>query len=173
MACDGLKHIKRASGCVDSMGGLLPHVFVFMKEDLASEPVATGPVYAALTFKEGKGVYRIDCKEDVNNLKGNGQGSNKGFIQEGSFTVEGHSEDMTKLTRTLQNGNIGIIYPDGDKYLIQYDPNVPITFDQGGVVSDSGTTQTDMKTTVFTPQLKRQLYDKMWVTGPLTEAPAV
>ena len=174
MACDGLKHIKRASStCVEEMGGLGSYVLAFLKEDLASEPVATDDTYAALTFKAGKGAYRLDCKSDVNKITSEGQGGKKGFKQTGAFTIDKLNHDVNKVLRALNNGEVGFAYPDGDKFQILYDPNEPVRFESGGITTDTGAAQTDDRTSVVTPVLMRQKYPNMWVTGPITEAPAV
>lgn len=174
MACTGLTKVLRATdACTEEMGGLGSFVYVFLKSDLASEPVATDDTYAALTFKEGKGAYRLDCKSDVNKITSEGQGGMKGFKLTGAFTIDKLNSAVNKVLRAINNGQVGFVYPDGDKFQILYDPNEPVRFESGGITTDTGAAQTDDRTSVVTPILNRQVYPNMWVTGPITEAPAV
>ena len=81
IGCSSLAHLVPSTGCVERFSGVESTIYVFRKTDLASEPIldTTTGAYSALVFKEGKGAFKLVCKDDSNKVDAKSIKENNGF----------------------------------------------------------------------------------------------
>lgn len=172
--CPTLNNYLRGNHCYENNGGASPNVYVFFKSDLASAPTLTGNVYATLTFKAGKGLYKLECKEEEQEIKGESNGKGKGFKLSYSCAIEGVSQEAAALTRALNTRDVGMIVEsgidsDGNKQSqIMYDPDHNNKVDSGGINSASGKKTEDDSLVSIAMTLSPVPYSNMYVTPPTT-----
>jgi len=123
-------------------------------------------VYGTPTFKSGKGLYRLDLKDESQQIKGESQGNNKGFNLTYNNVIDKVNKKMSELSRAFNNLDIGIIVPDGEDSQIMYDPNHRVQFQSGGIASDTGAATGDDRQTTIEAHLNGVLYDNLYVTAP-------
>ena len=166
--CPTLSPILAAEDCGENLAGLGSVIYVFLKEDLKVPLTATENEYSTPTFKEGKGLYRFDCKDDSQQIEGTSLGRRKGFRLTGTIVLEAVNKLMAKTARAMNNLDVGIIFPDGDDAQIMYDPNRKVVFDNDGIQSTTGAAADDDRQTTLTATLGPVKYLNLYVTPPTT-----
>lgn len=169
-----LKSLKKGARKTENFAGVASYALFFMKEDLASEPVlspdGTYPGYEALTFKEGKGAYRVDCKIDVNKVTFKSLGQNKGFENTVNIALDRNDADSSIFLRALNNLDFGVAIRDGDDFQVLYHPQVPCKIDAGGIAGDTGDKADSDRQVTVAISCSRMIYGGQRVKGPITEA---
>lgn len=174
LVCPTLSNYRRGDHCFETNGGTSPTVYVFYKSDLSAVPTLTGNTYATPVFKTGKGLYKIECKEEEQQIKGESNGKGKGFKLSYSFAIEGVTQEAAALTRALNMRDIGLIVEsgvdsDGNKQTqIMYDPDHNNQVASGGIGSDSGKKAEDDALINVAVTLSPVTYSNMFVTAPTT-----
>ena len=170
VSCPALDHFLNADNCFENIGGTSAVAYYFIKDDLSAPLELTGNVYSTPAFKTGKGLYRIDLKDETQQIKGDGQGNNKGYNLTYNAVIDAVNKRVSLLSRALQNLDIGIIVPDGQTgdTQIMYDPYKRVKVEQGGISSDTGAASGDDRQTSLEFHLNGVLYDNLYVTPPQT-----
>lgn len=162
--CPTLGHIDNADQCLENFAGLGSTVYVGIKSDLAEKMVLTDNTYAAPKFKAGKGLFKIDCKDDSNKLEGGSLGRRKGFKQTATIVIEAVNKMISKYGRAFNNLDLFFIFPDGEEYQIMYDPTRKVVFDADGIKTDTGAASSDERTTTMSCTLQPVRFSNMYVT---------
>ena len=172
LTCPTLNNYRRNDHCFEQNGGTSPNVYVFFKSDLAAVPVMTGNVYATPTFKAGKGLYKIECKEEEQEIKGESNGKGKGFKLNFSFAIEGITQEAAALSRALNLRDVCLIVENGldsdgvKQSQIMYDPDHNNKVDSGGINSDTGKKPEDDSMLNVAMTLSPVPYSNIYVTAP-------
>lgn len=162
-ACPTLSHVLSSEECFENLAGLGSVAYIFLKDDLAQKLTRTDNVYSGLKFKTGKGLYKVECKDESNKIEGESQGRRKGYKLTVTLVLESVNRIISKLARSLNNLDIGIIIPDDDEYQIMYDPNRKIVFDSGGIKTDTGAAAGDDRNTTLTASLQPVRYPNLYL----------
>ena len=148
--CPTLNNYLAGDECLENLAGLGEVAYIGLKSELDAPLTATDNVYSMPVFKDGKGLYKVELKENSQKITGSGQGKRKGFNLTCTLVFDAVNRRTSKLARALNNlGDLFIIYPDGDDNQIMYDANKKLHADQDGITSDTGDTpDSDRVTTV-------------------------
>lgn len=173
--CPAMAHYIESTNCMENFAGVGSVVYVGIKSDLAGKLTATNQTYTLATtdFNTGKGLFKIECKNDVNQIKGESRGQKSGYELTYDFTIDANNKDTAAICRALNNLDFFLIVPDGDEYQIMYDANRRVTIDSGGITTDTGQKAEDDRITTVSVKLSRQKYPNYYVTianiDPLVE----
>lgn len=167
-ACPTLLDVLSSEDCMENLAGLGTDVYVGLKEDLTAPLTLTDNEYNTPAFKSGTGLYKVQCKEDSQQIQGSSLGRRKGFELTCNFVIESVNKLSSKLGRALNNLDILIIAvePDGSGSQIMYDPNRKVTFDNGGIASDTGAASSDDRQMTCAAKLSPVKYPNLFVTAP-------
>lgn len=167
--CPQLDHYLAAEECLENLAGLGEVVYVGLRADLKNPMSATDNTYATPEFKDGKGLYKFDLKEESQKVAGESQGKRKGFNITGTMVFDGVDPRVSKLMRALNNLDWFAIFPDpsGDAQIL-YDPNKKVRIDQGGATTDTGAQASDERTSTVNFILGPVKYPNLFVTAPQT-----
>lgn len=166
--CPQLEDFLNSENCQENIGGTSATLYVFNKADLSAALVRTDNVYATPAFKAGKGLYKFDMKSETQQVQGESQGKQKGFNLTYNGTVNAVSKKISKLTRALNNLDLGFIIKDsgsGDSFIL-YDPDRAVEAQSGGIKADTGAQSSDDRQTTLEFHLNGVLYDTLYVTEP-------
>lgn len=166
VTCPTLEHILNSEQCTENFAGTGSVIYVGLKEDLET-PMALPDgdnTYPTPTFKAGKGLYKIECKEEQNKIDGASLGRRKGFKLTGTFVLEAVNQVIAKTGRALNNLDLFFIVPDGDAYQIMYDPIRKVVFDSDGITTTTGAAASDDRITTLTATLQPVKYPNLFVT---------
>ena len=98
-------------------------------------------MYSGLAFKDGKGLVKVDLRENSQKIEGSSNGKRKGYNLTATLVFDAVNRKTSLLTRALNNlGDLFIIMPDGDDIQIMYDANKKIHADSGGITTTTGDT---------------------------------
>lgn len=165
--CPTLRNILNEDMCMENFAGLGSVAYIFLKDDIdRSKLVAEKNVYKWTedTFKEGKGFYRVELKENSQSFTGSSQNRRKGFKITGQLIIEVANEETSELLRALNNLDWGVILPDGDdKYQIMYSPSQKITLDADSLNTQTGAAASDDRQTTIAPVLENVKYPNLFV----------
>ena len=162
--CPVLQDYLDTQDCVENFAGLGTNVYVFLKEDLATPLVLTDNVYSTPTFKSGKGLYKIVCKDESQEIPSESLGRKKGFKLTVNLTIDAVNKLTSKLSRALNNLDLGFIIPDGADNQIVYDPQRKVTFASGGIKDTTGKAASDERKTDLSGTLQPVYYSHLYVT---------
>ena len=168
IVCPALQDYLDNQDCMENFAGVGTVVYVFQKEDLAAPMELTDNVYSTPTFKSGKGMYKIVCKDESQEITSESLGKKKGFKLGVNFTIEAVNKITSKMNRAINNLDLGIIIPDGSDNQIAYDPQRKVTFASGGIKDTTGKAATDERKTDLAGVLQPVLYSHLYVTEPTT-----
>lgn len=169
ITCPALRDWFAESNCVENLAGLDNQLYVFIKTDLASPLSFTDGsenVYGAPTFKAGKRLYKVECKEQSVQHKDSSLGKRKGFKQELTFVLDADNAQTAVLNRAFNNNEVGFIYTDNGESYAVYDPNRNGSFDSDGISGDTGAAASDDRQTTYTYTLQPTVYGKTMITPP-------
>lgn len=166
LACPTLAHLKQNSLCAEQFAGLGDIAYVFLKDDLTAEPTVDATIkgFTALTFKEGKGAYQIDCKIDSDKIEGESLGKRKGFKNTLTLVIDRVDAETSGLMRAINNLEVGFIVPDGEDYQILYNPKRRLEIT---IKSDTGAKTDDDRNTTITAVSKPDFYPHMRLPAPV------
>jgi len=155
--------------CLENLAGLGEVVYVGLRGDLQSPLVATDNTYATPVFKDGKGLYKLDLKEESQKIAGESQGKRKGYNITGTLAFDSVNAKVSRILRALNNLDWFAIFPDpsGDAQIL-YDPNKKVRIDQGGATTDTGAAASDDRISTVNFVLGPVKYPNLFVTAPQT-----
>lgn len=170
VTCPALQNYLAADECMENLAGLGEVVYVGLREDLAAPLAATDNTYATPAFKDTKGLYKFELKEESQKVAGESQGKRKGFNITGTMVFDGVDPRVSKLMRTLNNRDWFAIFPDpsGDAQIL-YDPNKKIRIDSGGATTDTGAAAGDDRISTVNFILGPVKYPNLFVTAPTAD----
>ena len=172
--CPQMRHISNDDQCLENYAGLGATAYFFLVDDIdKSALVATQETYAwtATTFKEGKGFYKVELRENSQSFTGESQGKRKGFKITGQLIIEVVNEAVSELLRALNNREFGIILGDGEKYQIMYSPSKKVTLESGALKTETGASSSDDRIATLAPVIENVAYSNFWVTFPSGKTP--
>ena len=141
VTCPSLINYRAGDECFENLAGLGEVAYLGLKSDLEAPLTATDNVYSMPTFKSGKGLYRVDLRENSQKIAGESQGKRKGFQLTATLIFDAVNKKTSKIARALNNlGDLFVIMPDGDENQIMHDPNKKLHADNGGITTDTGDT---------------------------------
>lgn len=164
VACPTLDHVLKSNDCLENFAGLGSVAYFGLKSDLAEPLVLTDNVYSEPKFKAGKGLFKIECKDETNKIEGSSLGYRKGFKQTGTSILESVNKAIAKLGRGLNNLDLFVIMPDDEEFQIMYDKTRKIKFDADGIKTETGAAASDERQTTLTFSLQPVKYPNMYVT---------
>ena len=139
--CPTMINYNAGDECTENLAGLGEVVYVGHKSDLAEPLVATDDVYSMPKFKEGKGLKKLDLRENSQKIASESQGKRKGYQQTATLVIDAVNRKTSMIARAFNNlGDLFLIFPDGDDNQIMYDPNKKLHADSGGITTDTGDT---------------------------------
>ena len=163
--CEELLEYIAAAQCSENYAGIGSRVYMGLRSDLSAPLTETGPNWSGLTFKAGKGLYRLDCREEVNNIVGSSSNQNKGFTQTLNFTLDAVSPTTARVARVLNNRkDLFFCVEDGDEIQIMYHPTNKIQVDSGGIETNTGAAAEDDRGVTCAIQLKKCKYPNNYLT---------
>lgn len=162
-ACPALSDILNSEQCLENFAGLGSVVYVGLKSDLAQKMALTDNVYSKPKFKEGKGLFKIECKDESNKLEGSSLGHRKGYKITCTFVLEAVNKIISKCGRAFNNLDLFFIFPDGKDFQIMYDPVRKVKFDSDGIKTDTGAAASDERTTTCTATLQPVMFANLYV----------
>lgn len=166
VTCPQLHDVLNDDECLENRAGLGINVYIGIKSELAAPLTATENVYSTPTFQVGKGLYKVEGKDDAQQIQGSSLGYRKGFELTCNFAIDSVNEAGGKLARAINNRDIFIIVKDNKKSQIMYDPDRKVKFDSGGIKTDTGAKSDDDRSTTFEAKLSSVDYPNLYVTEP-------
>lgn len=164
--CPTLADLLSKNQCLENFAGLGTNIYIGLKDDLTAPMTQTDGEYTTPTFQSGKGLYKIQAKEDTVGIKGSSLGRRKGYSLELSFSLESVDQETAKVARALNNLDYFIILEDGDVSQIMYHAQHKITADSGGIASDTGQKSDDERQITFTLKLSPVTHPCEYVKAP-------
>jgi hypothetical protein len=126
---------------LENLAGLGEVAYLGLRSDLSAPLAAAENVYSGLAFKDGKGLVKVDLKENSQKIEGSSNGKRKGYNLTATLVFDAVNRKTSLLSRALNNlGDLFVIMPDGDDIQIMYDANKKVHADQGGITSTTGDT---------------------------------
>ena len=116
-------NILKADECLENLAGISADVYVGIKSDLEAPMTAEENVYSTPTFASGKGLYKIQGKNEAQKVSFSSLGPRKGYDLGITIVIESLNKVSSKASRALNNLDLFFIVKDGDESLIIYDPN--------------------------------------------------
>lgn len=148
--CD-LSHLtSEEDGCEVQMSGTGTMAYIFNAADLKTTPTydPDNQSYFATTsfdstgFKSGKGAYKVELRNDANNIQPASVKAKKGFNQVATLVTDIISPVASRFMARLNNINhIGVLLETGTgEYYVMFNPQKKGTLEIAG---DTGTASTD------------------------------
>ena len=165
--CPTLMDYIAAEECMENLAGLGEVVYIGLRGDLTAPLSATDNLYATPAFKDGKGLYKFDLKEEAQKIAGESQGKRKGYNITGTMVFDGVDAKVSKILRALNNLDWFAIFPDpsGDAQIL-YDPNKKVRIESGGATTDTGAASSDERVSTVNFILGPVKYPNLFVTAP-------
>jgi hypothetical protein len=124
----------------------------------------TGAERTGGSFKNGKGLYRFDCKEESQKYAFKSLQRRKGYEITGTLILEAVNQRTARVLRAMNNLDLFIIFQDNDgKYLIVYDPIRKMKADDGGIAGDTGDAADSDRQITMEYKLKPVIYPMYYV----------
>lgn len=167
--CPTLADILASEECMENLAGLGSVVYVGVKGELESPLAATDNNYDTPAFKAGKGLYRLDCKEESQKYAFSSLGRRKGYEITGTLVLEAVNKATAKVLRAMNNLDLFLIFKDNDgSSLIVYDPVRKMEADSGGIAGDTGDAADSDRQITLEYKLSPVAYPMYYVTEPTT-----
>lgn len=167
VSCPQLKDFLVDNDCLENFAGLGTDIYIGLKSDLTAPLKATDNLYSTPAFATGKGLYKLQCKDDSQQIQGSSIKGNKGFELTCTFVIDAVNPEVSKLARALNDRkDIFIIAKDGKYSQIMYDPDRKVRFEAGGVKTDTGAKADDDRMTTYEAKLSPVSYPNLYVTEP-------
>lgn len=169
ITCPTLGDILASDECMENLAGLGSVVYVGVKGDLSAPLTATDNNYSTPAFASGKGLYRLDCKEESQKYAFSSLGRRKGYEITGTLILEAVNKATAKILRAMNNLDLFLIFKDNDgSSLIVYDPTRKMEADSGGITGDTGDTPDSDRQITLEYKLSPVVYPMYYVTEPGT-----
>lgn len=185
--CD-LADITAEDLCGESLAGIASLMYVGFKNDLVSLPRLKTPGTSAdfklgdyshieetpgFVFKTGKCFRKWEIKTESGQFQFSSAGQQKGFIQTLNFGMDSLTPEAAAQFRAINNRkDLFFVIPEGDKFVVIYDPDRNVKIDSGGISFDSGTTA-DSESGVTVAITLASVSPKTYYTGTVSTTPAV
>ena len=165
--CPTLMNYSAAEECLENLAGLGEVVYIGLRGDLTAPLTATDNLYSTPAFKDGKGLYKFDLKEEAQKVAGESQGKRKGYNITGTMVFDGVDKKVSKILRALNNLDWFAIFPDpsGDAQIL-YDANKKVRIESGGATTDTGAAASDDRISTVNFILGPVKYPNLFVTAP-------
>ena len=164
--CPTMLNILKADECLENLAGISADVYVGIKSDLAAPLTADDNVYSTPTFASGKGLFKIQGKNEAQKISFSSLGPRKGYDLGITIVIESLNKTFSKAGRALNNLDLFFIVKDGDESLIMYDPNRRCEADNGGIAGDTGDTADSDRQATCEFHLKPVKYPLLYVEEP-------
>ena len=161
-----MMNILKADECLENLAGISADVYVGVKSDLAAPLTAEENVYSTPSFASGKGLFKIQGKNEAQKISFSSLGPRKGYDLGITIVIESLNQTFSKAGRALNNLDLFFIVKDGDESLIMYDPNRRCEADNGGIAGDTGDTADSDRQATCEFHLKPVKYPLLYVTEP-------
>ena len=161
-----MMNILKSDECLENLAGISADVYVGIKSDLEAPMTAEENVYSTPTFASGKGLYKIQGKNEAQKVSFSSLGPRKGYDLGITIVIESLNKVSSKASRALNNLDLFFIVKDGDESLIIYDPNRRCEADNGGIAGDTGDTADSDRQATCEFHLKPVKYPLLYVTEP-------
>ena len=79
VTCPQLADVLNENECVENRAGVGVTIYLGLKSELAAPLTATENMYSTPAFQTGKGLYKVECKDDTNQIQGSSLGYRKGL----------------------------------------------------------------------------------------------
>lgn len=169
VVCPALEDFLNENECLENLAGLGTDIYIGLKSELQSPMTATENTYSTPVFKSGKGLYKVQCKDDSQQIQGSSLGYRKGFELTCNFVIDSVNPAAGKIARAINNQDIFIIAKDNNVSQIIYDPNRKVKFESGGITSDTGTTPDSDRQSSFAAKLSPVMYMNLYVKEPVSD----
>lgn len=169
VTCPQLVDVLNEDECLENLAGLGTDIYIGLKSELTAPLVATDNTYSTPAFATGKGLYKVQCADEKQQIKGSSLGRRKGFELTCTFVVDSVNPAAGKLARAINNNDIFIIAKDDDVSQIIYDPSRKVKFDSGAITTDTGAAASDDRITTYEAKLSPVYYPNLYVTEPTDE----
>ena len=169
--CPTMQNILKADECLENLAGISSDVYVGIKSDLTAPltPQQDNPnVYTTPTFASGKGLYKIQGKNEAQKIHFSSLGPRKGYDLDITVVIESLNKAFSKVGRALNNLDLFFIVDDGDDSLIMYDPQRRCEADSGGIEGDTGDTADSDRQATCNFHLKPVKYPLLYVERPVS-----
>lgn len=170
VTCPQLVDVLNENECLENLAGLGTDIYIGLKSELTAPLTATDNSYSTPSFTSGKGLYKVQCADEKQQIKGSSLGRRKGFELTCTFVVDSVNPAAGKLARAINNNDIFIIAKDGEVSQIIYDPSRKVKFDSGDITTDTGAAASDDRITTYNAKLSPVSYPNLYVTEPGEDA---
>lgn len=167
--CPTLQNILKSDECLENLAGISSTVYVGEKSSLAAPLTATDNVYSTPTFSSGKGLYKIEAKNEAQKLAFSSLGPRKGYELTLTVVIEALNKIFSKMGRSLNNLDLFFIVEDNDESLIMYDPQRRCEAPSGEISGDTGDTADSDRMATCNFHLKPVKYPLLYVNKPDAE----
>ena len=161
-----MMNILKADECLENLAGISADVYVGIKSDLAAPLTAEENVYSTPSFASGKGLFKIQGKNEAQKISFSSLGPRKGYDLGITIVIESLNQTFSKAGRALNNLDLFFIVKDGDESLIMYDQNRRCEAADGGITGDTGDTADSDRQATCEFHLKPVKYPLLYVTEP-------
>jgi len=161
-----MQNILKADECLENLAGISSDVYVGIKSELSAPLTATENVYSTPTFESGKGLYKVQGKNEAQKIHFSSLGPRKGYDLDITIVIESLNKTFSKVGRALNNLDLFFIVDDGDESLIMYDPQRRCEADSGGIEGDTGDTADSDRQATCNFHLKPVKYPLLYVERP-------
>jgi len=164
--CPTMMNILKADECLENLAGISSDVYVGIKSDLSAPLTAEKNVYSTPAFASGKGLYKIQGKNEAQKISFSSLGPRKGYDLGITIVIESLNKTFSEAGRALNNLDLFFIVKDGDESLIMYDQNRRCEADNGGIAGDTGDTADSDRQATCEFHLKPVKYPLLYVEEP-------
>jgi len=164
--CPTMMNILKADECLENLAGISADVYVGIKSDLSAPLTAEENVYSTPAFASGKGLYKIQGKNEAQKISFSSLGPRKGYDLGITIVIESLNKTFSEAGRALNNLDLFFIVKDGDESLIMYDQNRRCEADNGGIAGDTGDTADSDRQATCEFHLKPVKYPLLYVEEP-------
>lgn len=166
--CPSLENHLAGEQCLENLAGMGEVVYAFERNKLKNALTRTNETYTwpSDAFVEGAGLYKFECKRESQQIQGESQGPRKGFVITGNFVLEAVNATTARISRALNNLDLGFIVPGDDECQILYDANKKCQIESGGLTTDTGAAASDDRQTNVAVKLGPVAYPNLFVTPP-------
>lgn len=173
--CPTIGDSLRGDQCTENFAGLGSNVYIGRASDLTgklslqlTDSAAYPCVYGAPTFKAGKGLVKLECKNEGQKYEFESNGQGKGYKLTGTFIIDRLNKEVSSILRGLNNfRDLFVIFYDNDKgWLVLYDPEYPIQAESGGISGGSGDTADSDREVSCAFVLNKSLYPFLYIDTP-------
>lgn len=168
VTCPTLKNYTAEEMCGENLAGLGTTIYFGRKSELSAALTATENSYSTPAFSSNKGLYKMECKDEGQQIQGSSLGPNKGFKLQFDFNVEMVNADTAIIARALNNyQDLFFILVDGDgTSQIMYDPERKCKFESDALKTDTGKAAADDRSFVGSVTLQPVKYPNLYVSAP-------